>query len=202
MANLTKSHKGYYGSVFYEEGTLVITVLHIRDHVSDECADAAQVQQTFEALVDEYLEDCAELGKEADKPYSGTFNVRVTEDVHRQAALMASQLDCSLNEVVRRALDVYLSLDAGQADAKAMYLTNEFTKHFQHNLLKASQELVERPGQWEGLTKSVRVFGPELRQYESVHDVIKRFDPGLSKVFSDDSGQNEDSIITIVESMN
>lgn len=92
----------------WDDGSLVIRVLHIRDFVSAECGDANQVKTVFEGLVDEYLEDCRRLGKAPDKPFKGTFNVRVDPALHRRAVVGASSTGCSLNELVGNAIREYV----------------------------------------------------------------------------------------------
>lgn len=60
-------HNGYQGSIEYEDGHIVIQLLHIDDFVSTSCDDAKAVEFAFHSLVDEYLETCNTLGKEPDK---------------------------------------------------------------------------------------------------------------------------------------
>ena len=44
----------------------------------------------FEEAVDDYLELCKEEGKEPEKPFKASFNVRTGTDLHRKAALPPS----------------------------------------------------------------------------------------------------------------
>lgn len=101
----TLSYKGYQGSVTYDDGSLLIQILHINDFISTNCLSAEDVRKQFEALVDDYLETCAEIGKEPQKPFKGTFNVRVTPELHRQAAMAAANLGQSLNAWVMDAVN-------------------------------------------------------------------------------------------------
>ena len=45
---------------------------------------------------------CAELGKKPDQPFKGTFNVRISPELHRKAVLASS--DNSLNAFVSDAI--------------------------------------------------------------------------------------------------
>jgi predicted HicB family RNase H-like nuclease len=47
---------------------------------------------------------CKELGKKPDKVYKGSFNVRVSERLHKDSASLAKKKDVSLNEVVKTAI--------------------------------------------------------------------------------------------------
>jgi predicted HicB family RNase H-like nuclease len=106
----TLRYKDYQGSVAYEDGTLVLQILHIDDFITTECDSAADVQTAFEALVDDYLATCAEVGKEPNRPFKGSFNVRVSPELHRRAAMTAADEGVSLNAWVERAMAQRLEL--------------------------------------------------------------------------------------------
>lgn len=100
----TLRYKDFQGSVVYEDGTLVIQILHIADLITTECDSAANAQNAFEALVDDYLATCAQTGKEPNRPFKGSFNVRVSPDLHKRAAMAAADEGASLNAWVERAM--------------------------------------------------------------------------------------------------
>ena len=60
--------------------------------------------QSFHAAVDDYLAFCEEKGKNPEKPFKGTFNVRVGAELHERAALKAAERNESLNQFVIEAL--------------------------------------------------------------------------------------------------
>ena len=49
-----------------------------------ECADIQNVEKEFHEAVDDYLEFCKEVGKEPDKEYKGSFNVRISLELHKK----------------------------------------------------------------------------------------------------------------------
>ncbi len=106
----TLRYKDYQGSVSYEDGTLVLQILHIDDFITTECDSAADAQMAFEALVDDYLATCADVGKEPNRPFKGSFNVRVSPELHRRAAMAAAEEGISLNAWVERAMAQRLEL--------------------------------------------------------------------------------------------
>ena len=59
----------------------------------------------FHEAVEDYLETCAEIGKQPQKPYSGRMMFRVSPEVHRQAALAAELSGKSLNQWAEEVLD-------------------------------------------------------------------------------------------------
>lgn len=87
-------------------------ILFIEDLVTYEADSPDALQTQFEAAVDDYIATCAELGKEPQRPFRGLFNVRVSPELHRAAALRSATDAVSLNEVVVRALDCYLNVRA------------------------------------------------------------------------------------------
>lgn len=105
----TISYKGYQASVEYDDGTLYVKVLHIDDLLVAECDSASNAPKVMQELVDAYLEDCAELGREPTKPFKGTFNVRVGAELHKRAAMNAAEEGVSLNSWVQSAVEAKLA---------------------------------------------------------------------------------------------
>jgi predicted HicB family RNase H-like nuclease len=102
-------YKDFQGSVSFEDGRLVIQILHIDDLIVAECDSASKVEQTFQELVDDYLETCAASGKEPCKPFRGSFNVRVDPHLHKEAAMAAAAERGSLNAWVEAAMREHLN---------------------------------------------------------------------------------------------
>jgi len=105
----TIGYKGYQASVEYDDGVLYVKVLHIDDLLIGECLSAAEAPKVMQELVDDYLVDCAELGREPTKPFKGTFNVRVGPELHKRAAISAAEAGVSLNNWVQSALEEKLA---------------------------------------------------------------------------------------------
>lgn len=108
----TLSYNGYEGTVDVDidEGVCRGKLLFVPDLVTYVAETPKLLKAAFEEAVDDYLTTCEELGREARKPFRGSFNVRVTPDLHRDAALRAARDEVALNEVVVRALDCYLNV--------------------------------------------------------------------------------------------
>lgn len=97
-------YKGYTGSieVSLEDGCLFGKVQFINDLVSYEGETVDELRQSFQSAVDGYLETCRELHQEPEKPFKGSFNVRIGSELHREAAVAATEEGISLNEFVAR----------------------------------------------------------------------------------------------------
>ncbi len=99
-------HKGYYGSVHYNDEDHVFygKLEFIRGLISYEGQDVQSLRAAFKEAVEDYLELCSEERREPDRPFKGSFSVRVGKELHRQAALIAKQRGLSLNAFVIDAL--------------------------------------------------------------------------------------------------
>ncbi|BDF70093.1 DNA repair protein HhH-GPD [Oscillospiraceae bacterium] len=99
-------YKGYTGSVEYseEDDCLFGKVLGIRSLISYEGDSVASLREDFQSGVDDYLETCSAKGVAPEKPYKGTFNVRVSPEVHREVAMRAAEMGMSLNSFVANIL--------------------------------------------------------------------------------------------------
>ncbi len=87
-------------------------ILFIDDLVTYEAASPAELQTEFEAAVDDYIDTCATLGREPQKPLRGQFNVRIPPALHKAAALRALAENVSLNDVAVRALNAFVNIQS------------------------------------------------------------------------------------------
>lgn len=105
MSNVL-AYKGYFAPVEFnaEQHMLTGMVAGIRDAIVFEGSTAEEVEQCFHDAVDDYLEFCAEKGKEPERAFKGSFNVRTGSELHKQAALAAAKKGESLNKFVTEAI--------------------------------------------------------------------------------------------------
>jgi predicted HicB family RNase H-like nuclease len=108
------SHNGYTGSVevSFEDNCLHGRVLFIDDLITYEGITAEELLVSFKAAVDHYLTYCKESGKPANKPFSGTFNVRIGQELHRKASHEAHAHNLSLNDYVVQAIKAAMEQNA------------------------------------------------------------------------------------------
>lgn len=99
-------YKGYLGSVeFSEEDALFYgKVLGIRALISYEGSTARELLTDFHGAVDDYLELCAQQGKDPERAYKGSFNVRISPELHKQAVVAAMAHNMSLNSFVESSI--------------------------------------------------------------------------------------------------
>ena len=103
-------HKGYFGSVHYsdEDSIFFGKIEFIRGLINYEGESVTTLKEAFQDAVDDYLSLCEEQERDPEKPFKGTFNVRVGKDLHRKAALYAESHKMSLNHLMNHALKEYL----------------------------------------------------------------------------------------------
>ena len=106
----TIEYKGYVGSVEFSEADAVFfgKVMGIRTLISYEGSNAQELLEDFHGAVDDYLEVCKAEGIEPEKAYKGSFNVRLSAEMHKQAAVYAMEHGISLNNLVEKAVQSLL----------------------------------------------------------------------------------------------
>ena len=104
--NNTMQYKGYVGSVEFSEadGLFFGKVLGIRALISYEGSTARELLTDFHGAVDDYLELCAQQEKKPERAYKGSFNVRISPELHKQAVVAAMAHNMSLNSFVESSI--------------------------------------------------------------------------------------------------
>jgi predicted HicB family RNase H-like nuclease len=99
-------YKNYTGSIEYskEDDLLYGKVLGIRGLISYEGKTGHELEEDFKEAIDTYLVDCENEGIIPEKPFKGSFNVRVSAGLHRKAALLAMEGKMSLNNFVAESI--------------------------------------------------------------------------------------------------
>ena len=100
------TYKGYTGTIkaSIEDNCLHGHILFIDDVITYEGNTVDDIKTSFVEAVDHYLAYCKETGKPANKPYSGTFNVRIGQELHRRAVEVAYYHDITLNDFVTQSI--------------------------------------------------------------------------------------------------
>ena len=100
------NYQDYTATITYsaEDEVFFGKVIGLNDLILFEGTSVAELKQAFAEAIEDYLETCKNLGKAPDKAYKGSFNVRVPANLHKRAALVASQHHVTLNDFVKTAL--------------------------------------------------------------------------------------------------
>jgi predicted HicB family RNase H-like nuclease len=105
MSDVLK-YKSYTASVKFssEDDVFYARVEGLNDLVSFEGKSVAELKKAFKEAIDDYVELCALKGKAPEKPYKGSFNVRISPELHRQVAVSAQHRQVSLNKYISQLL--------------------------------------------------------------------------------------------------
>lgn len=114
-------YKGYLGKVEFDPEAKILhgEVIGIRDVVTFESDSPKDVEQAFRDSVDDYLAFCKARGERPEKPYSGTFLLRVAPSLHHRLSALAKAEGKSLNALVAE----YLERDVEKAWSLAQVQT-------------------------------------------------------------------------------
>ena len=106
----TLEYKGYHTRIDFDCDAMVLRgkIEGINDYVDFEVSNPQEIEAEFHSAVDDYLAFCEEVGKKPEKEYKGSFNVRISPELHKRLALKALQENCSLNSVVEQAIVAFL----------------------------------------------------------------------------------------------
>mgnify|MGYP003640935611 FL=1 len=104
-------YKGYTGSIEYnhDDNLLYGKVLGIQGLISYEGLTGQELENDFKEAINVYLADCKEAGNTPEKPYKGSFNVRISASLHQKAALLAREAKMSLNSFVAESIRLRVS---------------------------------------------------------------------------------------------
>ncbi len=97
--NNTMNYKGYTAIVAFsnEDNCLVGHLIGINDVIAFHADSVEELRQVFHETVDDYLETCAKIGREPNKPYSGRVTLRIPPELHARLAIEAEMHGISLN---------------------------------------------------------------------------------------------------------
>ena len=103
-------YKGYSASISYDEEDKIFVgeVFGVSDSLNFHGRSIDELEEAFHDCIENYLSLCSQIGKEPQKEFSGSFNVRTTPELHREASEYAVSNNISLNQVVSRAIEFFL----------------------------------------------------------------------------------------------
>jgi len=100
-------YKDYIGTVHYsaDDGVFFGKIEGINDFISFEGSSVGELKAAFEEAVEDYIELCHLNGKEPEKAYKGSFNIRIRPELHKQAVQKALIEGKSLNQYIEDAIE-------------------------------------------------------------------------------------------------
>ncbi len=147
-------YRGYYGSVHFDANDLIFhgKIEFIRALVSYEATNAVELKQAFEDAIDDYLETCERHNIEPEKPFKGSFNIRVKPELHRKLAIAANSRDIKLNSFIAETLEKEMAIFE-QADKKINHVivtskqehsSSQISHHNEHRKVKQTAVMARK----------------------------------------------------------
>lgn len=95
-------YKGFIGSVHFSADDAVFygKVEGINDLISFEGESVQELITAFHYVVDEHIKDCEAENKELQKSYKGSFNIRLSPELHQRIATIAKMRGQSINKFI------------------------------------------------------------------------------------------------------
>ena len=100
-------YKDFIGSVHFstEDECFFGKIEGIDDLVTFEGQSVRDLKKAFQEAVEDYTELCRLTRKHMYKSYKGSFNVRVTPELHKKAVEKSLKLGISLNQLAQKAIE-------------------------------------------------------------------------------------------------
>ena len=100
------NYKGFIGSVHFtaDDNVFFGKIEGINDLVTFEGKSVDELVNGFHLMVDEHIKDCELENRNYEKSYKGSFNVRLTPELHRRIATSAKMRGESINKFISEVL--------------------------------------------------------------------------------------------------
>jgi predicted HicB family RNase H-like nuclease len=100
-------YKGFHGTVHFsnEDAVFFGKISGINDLITFEGASVKELQKSFKEAVEDYISICEEKKIPLLKSLKGSFNVRVSPEIHQRAAIVSSKQGISLNQFIQKAIE-------------------------------------------------------------------------------------------------
>ena len=106
-ANDILTYKGFIGSVHFssQDDVFFGKIEGVNDLITFEGGSVKELKEAFRYVVDEHIRDCEVENIPVEKSYKGCFNLRLSPELHRRAAITAKAHGSTLNSFVRKAIE-------------------------------------------------------------------------------------------------
>ncbi|MGC9356090.1 MAG: type II toxin-antitoxin system HicB family antitoxin [Mariniphaga sp.] len=104
--NNVLTYKGFLGSVNYsaEDHIFFGKIEGINDLITFEGTSVDELENAFRKMENLHIEDCKREGKPLEKSYKGSFNIRISQELHKKAVQTATSRGLTLNQLVKKAI--------------------------------------------------------------------------------------------------
>ena len=105
--NNVLTYRGFIGSVNFsaDDNVFFGKLEGINDLVTFEGETVQKLKDAFYYMVDEHINDCEAENIPVEKSYKGSFNIRISPELHRKAAIFAKIHGTTLNTFVKESIE-------------------------------------------------------------------------------------------------
>ena len=104
--------KGYHAKIEFDQEDQIFVghIVGINDSINFHGKSVQELTENFQNAISNYVEYCTRIGKEPEREFKGSFNVRIKPEQHRKVALQAANEGITINQFVSRAIEDELLL--------------------------------------------------------------------------------------------
>lgn len=163
-------YKGYRGSREFssEDKCLYGKVMFIDSLLMYDGNTYQELEKAFRETIDSYLALCKRRGDKPNKSYGGSFNVRLTPELHQKAAMKAAINNQSLNQFCFSAIEAAVERTFDASDMAQVYgsARDIFSHQKIGNVIQGTMEYVRMVEDQPLMTDAV--FDAMANQYHHV----------------------------------
>ena len=107
MITSLMEYQGYHAKIEFDrdDQLFIGRVIGINDSVNFHGRSVDELTEEFHNAVLNYLDYCMEAGKDPEKEFKGSFNIRIKPEQHKKVALHAADEGITINQFVSRAIE-------------------------------------------------------------------------------------------------
>jgi predicted HicB family RNase H-like nuclease len=100
-------YKDFIGTIHFnsEDNVFYGKIEGIDSLISFEGQSVLELKESFEEAVNDYLDICIKTGRSPLKSFTGSFNIRISPDLHRKISEKSYALGVPLNKIVQHAIE-------------------------------------------------------------------------------------------------
>jgi predicted HicB family RNase H-like nuclease len=100
-------YKDFIGSVHFnaDDNVFYGKIEGIDSLISFEGRSVAELKSAYQEAVDDYLDICKQTGRNPFKSFNGSFNIRISPELHRKISEKSYILGVPINKIVQHAIE-------------------------------------------------------------------------------------------------
>lgn len=99
-------YKDYYAVVEFDSERRIFhgEVIGLNDVITFQGKSVSELEKEMKNSIEDYLDFCLKKGKNPEKVFSGTLNLRMDKVLHQKVNLLSEKKKKSINEIINEAI--------------------------------------------------------------------------------------------------